>query len=190
MEFLNDSAPTAYTLEQLALLIQKNDEQAFNTLVDKFLPVIKIKASKFTQLESDDLVQEGLLGLWSAVQTYDPEKSASFKTYANKCIDNRMLTGASKTKGKKFIPSELMISLDNSDFTQITGEQSPEQRMIDQEAYLGMIKRIKGLLSGTEFSVLGYYLAGYSYGQIAEKLGTNAKAVDNALQRIRNKLKH
>lgn len=190
VNLLNNDAQNHCDLEQLALLAQKSDDESFNSLVDGFLPVIKIKASKFTQVETDDLVQEGLLGLWSAVQTYDKEKSASFKTYANKCINNRMITVASKIKGKKHIPRELIISLEDSNFTEITGGLSPEQSMIDRESYLGMIKRVKSLLSSTEFSVLGYYLAGYSYEQIAKKLGTNAKAVDNALQRIRCKLKH
>ena len=190
MELLKNSTLPPYTQEQLVVLVQQNDEQAFNTLVDEFLPIIRAKAVMFKKLEADDLVQEGLLGLWSAVQTYDSNKSASFKTYANKCIDNRMFTGANKSRCKKYIPTELIISLDNKDFMQVAGGLSPEQRMIDRESYIGMIRHIKKILSQREFSVLGYYLAGYSYIQIAQKLGTTPKVVDNALQRIRKKLKH
>ena len=170
--------------------IQANNETAFESLVDKYLPVIKVKAQKYCMLaDMDDLIQEGLLGLWSAVQTYNFDSTASFKTYAYKCIDNRINTGANKGKGKKHIPTELLIYLDSDDSTQLKDKSTPEQHIIERENYFTTINRIKSILSVKEFKVLSFYLAGNSYKQIAELLETDTKAVDNAVQRIRRKLK-
>lgn len=176
--------------EELVMKIQANDETAFETLADKYLSVIKAKVQKYSVLvDSEDLVQEGLLGLWSAAQTYNFNGVASFKTYAYKCIDNRINTGANKGKGKKHIPTELLIYLDSDESTQLKDKSTPEQRIIERENYITTINRIKNLLSVKEFKVLSYYLAGNSYKQIADLLDTNVKAIDNAIQRIRKKLK-
>lgn len=176
--------------EKLVIKIQSSDETAFESLVSKYLPAIKAKVQKYSMLaDSEDLIQEGLLGLWSAAQTYNFNSNASFKTYAYKCIDNRINTGANKCKGKKHIPTELLIYLDSDDSTQLKDKSTPEQRIIEHENYLTTINRIKNVLSVKEFKVLSYYLAGNSYKQIADFLGTNTKAIDNAIQRIRKKLK-
>lgn len=176
--------------EKLVIKIQTNDETAFEALVNKYLPAVKAKAQKYSMLaDSEDLVQEGLFGLWSAAQTYNCNSSASFKTYAYKCIDNRINTGANKCKGKKHIPTDLLIYLDSDDSTQLKDKSTPEQRIIERENYITTINRIKTVLSVKEFKVLSYYLAGNSYKQIADLLGTNVKAIDNAIQRIRKKLK-
>ena len=176
--------------EKLVMKIQSNNETAFESLVDKYLPIIKAKVQKYCMLaDSDDLIQEGLLGLWSAAQTYNFDSTASFKTYAYKCIDNRINTGANKCKGKKHIPKELLIYLDSDDSTQLKDKFTPEQHIIERENYFATINRIKSILSVKEFKVLSYYLAGNSYKQIAELLETNTKAIDNAVQRIRKKLK-
>lgn len=176
--------------EKLVIKIQTNDETAFETLVNKYLPIIRAKVQKYSMLaDSEDLVQEGLLGLWSAAQTYNYDSSASFKTYANKCIDNRINTGANKSKGKKHIPTELLIYLDSEDSSQLKDKSTPEQHIIERENYITTINRIKNVLSVKEFKVLSYYLAGNSYSQIAVLLDTNVKAIDNAIQRIRKKLK-
>lgn len=177
------------TDEELALQTQNNDEYAFNTLVNLYLPIIRIKASKFKDIDLDDLVQEGLLGLWSAAQTYDTNKNATFKTYAFKCIDNRLVSGAKMGKGKKQVPQELLIYLDGDQNVQLKDNGNPEQSVIEHENYTVMVKHIKDILSKKEFKVLSYYLAGNTYGQIAEILDCDVKAVDNAIQRIRKKLK-
>ncbi len=177
------------TDEELALQAQNNNEYAFNTLVNLYLPVIRIKAGKFKDTDVDDLIQEGLLGLWSAAQTYDPTRNATFKTYAFKCIDNRLISGAKIGKGKKHIPQELLIYLDSDENVQLKDNSSPEQSVIEHENYTVMVKHIKDILSKKEFKVLSHYLAGNTYGQIAEILDCDVKAVDNAIQRIRKKLK-
>ncbi len=177
--------------EELALQAQTNNGLAFNILADLYEPIIIFKANKFKKLaDRDDLVQEGLLGLWGAVQTYNPNKSASFKTYANKCIDNRILSGVNKANGKKHIPSELLVYLGSDELNQVKDNVTPEQSLIERENYIGFIKRIKSKLSKREFTVLSYHTAGKSYKQIAEILQMDIKAVDNAIQRIRKKLKY
>lgn len=186
---LNEYSENTLTDENLVLQTQNNDEYSFDTLVSRYLPLIRIKADKYIDADKDDLVQEGLLGLWSAVQTYDPQKNASFKTYAFICIENRMISGAKKGKGKKHIPSELLIYLDSDELGQIKDSNSPEQSIIERESYTGTVNHIKDILSTKEFKVLSYYLAGNTYGQIAEILDCDVKAVDNAIQRIRKKLK-
>ncbi len=186
---LNEYSENTLTDENLVLQTQNNDEYAFDTLVSRYLPLIRIKTDKYIDTDKDDLVQEGLLGLWSAVQTYDPQKNAAFKTYAFICIENRMISGAKKGKGKKHIPSELLIYLDSDELGQIKDSNSPEQSIIERESYTGTVKHIKDILSTKEFKVLSYYLAGNTYGQIAEILNCDVKAVDNAIQRIRKKLK-
>lgn len=176
--------------EELVIKIQKNNETAFEILADKYLPIIRAKVQKYSMLvDCEDLIQEGLLGLWSAAQTYNFDNIASFKTYAYKCIDNRINTGANRCKGKKHIPTELLIYLDSDDSTQLKDKSTPEQRVIERENYITTINRIKNVLSAKEFKVLSYYLTGNSYKQIADSLGTNIKAIDNAIQRIRKKLK-
>lgn len=190
VENLGEYLESTLTDEKLALQIQNNDEYAFDTLVNRYLPLIRIKADKYVDTDKEDIVQEGLLGLWSAVQTYNPHKNASFKTYALVCIENRMISGIKRGKGKKHIPSDLLISLDSDEFGQIKGSNSPEQSIIEHESYRGMVKYIKEVLSARELKVLSYYLAGNTYGQIAEILDCDIKAVDNAIQRIRKKLKH
>ncbi len=176
--------------EKLIMKIQAGDESAFELLVDKYLPVINAKVQKYrTIADVDDLIQEGLLGLWSAAQTYDFNHNTLFKTYAYKCIDNRINTGANKYTGKKHIPSELLIYLDSEDSTQLKDKHTPEQQIIDRENYTAAINRIKSLLSVKEYKVLSYYLVGNSYKQIAKTLNSDVKSIDNAIQRIRKKLK-
>ncbi len=176
--------------EKLIMKIQAGNEGAFEILVDKYLPVINAKAQKYrTIADVDDLIQEGLLGLWSAAQTYEFNRNTLFKTYAYKCIDNRINTGANKYTGKKHIPTELLIYLDSEESTQLKDKRTPEQQIIDRENYTVAINRIKSLLSVKEYKVLSYYLVGNSYKQIAKALDSDVKSIDNAIQRIRKKLK-
>lgn len=176
--------------EKLIQDIQTGNESAFEQLVDKYLPAINAKAQKYrTVADVDDLIQEGLLGLWSAAQTYEFNRNTSFRTYAYKCIDNRINTGANKYTGKKHIPTELLIYLDSEDSTQLKDKRTPEQQIIERENYTVTINRIKSLLSVKEYKVLSYYLVGNSYQQIAKALNSDVKSIDNAIQRIRKKLK-
>lgn len=190
---INNQCENSYhtlTDEKLVEKTHNGDELAFNTLFDRYLPIVKLKSGSYSTADKDDLIQEGLVGLWGAVQTYSFDKNTSFKTYASKCIENRMISGIKRNKGIKHIPSDMLVYIDGEDSEHIKlSDISPEQNMIERENYYSVIKRIKEILSDKEFKVFSYYLSGYSYTDIAVFLKCNVKSVDNAIQRIRKKLR-
>ncbi len=176
--------------ETLVCQIQEGKGELFNIIADRYFSVIKTKAFSLSITDTEDSIQEGLMGLWSAVQTYDFTKNIKFRTYAFRCIENAILSGIKRNMGKKQIPKGNIVYLDGDDthFIQDT-LPSPEDSIIQQEDYLCMIEKIKCVLSKKELRVLSYYLAGNSYQQIAHIMNCDKKAVDNAIQRIRKKLK-
>ncbi len=175
--------------DALAIQAQNDSEQSFELLVKRYYPLIFRKAYGFSSSDNEDLIQEGLLGLWSAVQSYRRDKNTSFKTYASKCIDNRMISKIKKSRSKKTIPAERLIYLDSDDSRQIENTENPEQNLIEQENYINAVKRIRAVLSCRELKILSYYLAGYTYAQIGKVLSCDTKSIDNAIQRIRRKLR-
>ena len=176
--------------EQLVCQIQKGEGELFNLIADRYFSAIRIKAVTLSHTDTEDSIQEGLMGLWSAVQTYDFSKNIKFRTYAFRCIENAILSGIKKHLGKRQIPKGNIVYLDDSaaHIFQDTFP-SPEESIIQQEDYLCMVEKIKCVLSQKELCVLSYYLAGNSYQQIAHIMNCDKKAVDNAIQRIRKKLK-
>lgn len=180
---------TALSDEALVFQAQNDSENSFNILVNRYYPLICKKAYGFLSADNDDLIQEGLLGLWSAVQSYRQDKNTSFKTYASKCIDNRMISKNKKSKSKKTVPAERLIYLDSDDSKQIENNENPEQSFIEQENYMNAVKRIREVLSDRELKILSYYLAGYTYAQISKALSCDTKSIDNAIQRVRRKLR-
>lgn len=172
------------TNEELVLLAQEGDESALNLLVSNMLPVAVACASGFRNafVSVEDLAQEGMFGLLSAVRTYSADKGASFKTYAGVCMRNKIASavravdceGGNMSFGDEDLP----------DF-----DSNPEDLLIAGERRKNLSDFISQELSGFEKSVIRLYLAGNSYKEISEILSSHTKAVDNALQRIRRKLK-
>lgn len=167
-----------------AQLIKKTadgDQFAFVFLLERYVDLIGAKARKFVggSSEYDDLFQEGALSLYNAACTYDESKEASFRTYASVCIENRMLSLKRKEKDVRSVENEVL----ESDLP------SPEELVIDRENLAAFYVKMKELLSDKEYSVLTLYLSGCSYDDIALELQLPRKAVDNALQRVRRKLK-
>ena len=139
-----------------------------------------------------DLIQEGMLGLFKAVRDYKPGKEASFATFAGLCIDRQMYSAVASSQRQKHQPLNSFVSLSEPVSEQelrLVDEETPEEIMISRENVIGMHERIKERLSKFEYQVLELYLKGYDYTQIAEKLGKQPKAIDNALQRIRSKVR-
>ena len=173
------------TDEQLVLFAQEGDESALNLLVSRMLPVAMACASSYSNALAcrEDLAQEGMFGLLSAVRTYSTGRAASFKTYAGVCIRNRIVSvaRASSSRGNGD------ISLGDEDLPDF--DSNPENMVIAGEARKSVSDFISQELSDFEKSVIRLYLAGNSYKEISEILSTHSKAVDNALQRIRRKLK-
>ncbi|MEG0912246.1 MAG: sigma-70 family RNA polymerase sigma factor [Oscillospiraceae bacterium] len=170
----------------------KSPEKAPDCLMTAYMPYIQKTISRITVsgLEQDDLVQEGLVGLFKAFETYDDSKGTQFSTYAITCIDNNIKTAIKQANRKKHLPLRGYLSLSGDEcggaFANLC---SPEDRAIASEEYDAVINKINSELSNLERDVLGLYLKGYDYLAVAKKLDTTPKSVDNALQRARKKLK-
>ena len=187
------------TDEELVLLSQKGDEKAENEILEKYKEtVVKISRGYFIiGGELEDIVQEGMIGLYKAIKSYKHNKNATFKTYAITCIKNQIQTAIKKASTKKNLPLTNSVSLqsfsenDDEDFLPINliFQVSPDEKIINQENYYTLVASIKKTLSKNEFDVLKLYLQGYSYKEIAEKLKLNQKSIDNSLSRIKSKIK-
>ncbi len=178
-----DSPQGAAFYDGLALRAGNDDGDAYSELFSAFLPSIRRLAGIYTvsAADRDDLVSEGILGLMNAVATFEPGRGASFSTYAGRCINNRMLTALKKSA--KIKRSEEPLDEIGSK------EVSPEKIIIDREALSEIFSEASQTLSPTENRVLGMYIAGADYAEIADRLGIDRKAVDNALSRLRRKLR-
>ena len=182
-----------FTDDQLASLVSNSNSNAFVELAARYLSLIKAKASHFrnAMFETDDLCQEGLMGLLNAARTYDAVGGASFRTYAGVCISNRMIMACRAAVSRKNLPLNNFVSLSDDD-TAIEMQDhttNPETVLIDHENLKLMRQHIEQTLSPLEQRVLMLYLSGCCYNDISDKLGITSKAADNALQRVRFKLK-
>jgi len=177
--------------ESLVLLACNGDNSAMAHLITGIIPLVKAKASAFADknLEAEDLSQEGLLGFLSAVYTYKPGGEASFKTYASTCINNRIISAVRSQLGKKHMPLNFSIPYEDDDISIQDPAADPQNILSAQEETQRLLAILNGKLSGFEKEVIVQYLAGKSYEQTAQDLNTTAKAVDNALQRAKKKLK-
>lgn len=176
--------------EELALLSQSGDKNAVKVIVLRYLDVVKIKAKKLVSrcILIEDLSQEGMFGLLSAIYNYKIDKSVKFKTYAEKCINNCMLSALKKYTRKKHIPLNSFISLEYGEL-EIPDAFNLEDIIISNEEVLKMMEVVERDLSLLEKSVITLYLDGKSYGEIALELGMSQKSVDNAMQRVFKKLR-
>lgn len=146
--------------------------------------------------DSEDLIQEGMVGLIYAVREYDVEKNASFRTFAEVCIRNKLISVLRSANCDKHTPLNQSIPLDNPFFehdstSQIASElvtSSPEEQVINREYAEHILSGVRRQLSEFEAKILGYYLDGYSCQEIAEFVGRSLKSVDNAVQRVRRKV--
>lgn len=186
--------------EEVVLLAQSGDAQAFDHIITRYRNLVYTKAKKFFLVGSDseDLAQEGMIGLFEAVKNFKPGK-ASFKAFAGICVRRKFISAIKSATCNKHKPLNSYISLDknaydsDSDIAYIDSildkyPQNPESIVIDKENRTGFENKINSSLSKLELKVLMYYLGGYSYQQIASKIGKDVKAVDNAVQRIKKKI--
>lgn len=153
-------------------------------LISRYSPIIRIKAAKLhnKEIESEDLCQEGYLALFDAIRGFDDSRG-SFSAFAGKCISNRMINAAVKARSA-------LEKADDFDFTLIPdGSTSTDDYLISKEDNNAVIEKMLTSLSELEYNVFRQYLDGYSYKQIAEKMGITAKSADNALSRAKKKLK-
>lgn len=180
--------------EQLWKLATDGDISAEEQLIERYSKLVRVCARPFFLAggDSEDLIQEGMIGLLSAIRQYDPERDASFKTYADHCIRNRLLTAIKTASRYKHIPLNEYVSFESPQFDEAQNYTSylrdPEELLITRERVNEITSDSRGFLSKFELSVLDLYLKGLSYGEIALSLSKSTKSVDNAVQRIRKKL--
>ena len=186
--------------EKLIEQIRLGDLGAQNYLLEKYRNIVNMKANKFFLIgaESDDMVQEGMIGLFKAIKSFDLEKNNSFKTFANLCIERQLITAIKTSNRQKHLPLNSSFSLntsaydENDDTTvmEILDTNFVEDPLdtITKREYLEFVEsRIDENLSFFEIQVLNRYIQGESYVDIAEKLNSPVKSIDNAIQRIRKK---
>lgn len=182
-----------YSDEELLSLYHTGNNAGLILLVTRYLEVIDRKLRGFPNLsgEYDDAKQEALISLVNAVKTYDQTKQTSFSTYAGHCIDNAIKNFAEMLSAKKLRPLKHAVSIEEADLSESLSDSrdDPEQIYIDREQLKKLFQMIEFDLSEFEKNVLFCYLDGKSYNQISAILGSSQKAVDNALQRVRKKLK-
>ena len=188
------------TDEELVEKIRLGDKSAQLCLFERYKDIVNMKANKFYIIgaEREDMAQEGLIGLYKAIQSYDAEKQNSFKTFANLCIERQLITAIKSSNRQKHIPLNSSFSLNLSAYDE--NEDTSVMEVLDtkiaedpldtitKKEYLEFVEnKIDESLSGFEKQVLDRYIQGESYNDIAVQLETPVKSVDNAIQRIRKK---
>lgn len=182
---------TAYqeqTDEELIARIRSGETGVMEFLLEKYKPLVKKQARTMYLMggENEDLIQEGMIGLFRAISTYR-QGEGSFYGFALLCINRQMYTAVQASARKKHEPLNAYVSLDEE--PQMPLEDSPETMLLLQEKEGKREDMIARHLSSLEKKVLALYLEGMSYGQIAEQIGRPEKSVDNAIQRLKKKLK-
>ncbi len=185
----------SYGDEVLAEMFRNGDQSAFAQLANRYLWIIRSITSKYSisGLDTDDLIQEGMLGLLYAVKTYSADKGAKLQTYASVCINRRIIALLEHSVTNKSRSMNNYISLEQSDqaipLTPESENINPEDMFISDENVAEIRRRINDSLSPMEKSVFELYMAGESYQSIGLALSMSVKSVDNSLQRIRRKLR-
>lgn len=178
--------------EELVLRARQGEVEAFSQLVSRYLPMIRRRASRYPLpgLEAEDVVQEGLLGLLKAIRLYDSAQG-TFGAFASLCVSSSMATLAKSALSSRQRPLMDYSSLeDDMDGTALRDRSvGPEEQLIAAEQAAELNRKISSLLSPFEQNVLKLYLSGHSYTEISQLLSSTTKAVDNALQRVRRKLR-
>ncbi len=187
--------------EEIVEMSHSGDSAAEEYLLDKYKNFVRSKARSYFLVGADheDIVQEGMIGLYKAIRDYRPDKLSSFRAFAELCITRQIITAIKAATRQKHIPLNNYVSLnkplydEESDRTLldviVEGRMSdPEELIINMENVGNIRAKINEVLSGLEQEVLNAYLDGKSYQEIAEALGRHVKSIDNALQRVKRKL--
>jgi len=187
--------------EEIVALAQNSDRAAVEYLLYKYKNFVRSKARSYFLIGADheDIVQEGMIGLFKAVRDYQPDRLSSFRAFAELCITRQIITAIKTATRQKHVPLNSYVSLnkpiydEESDRTLmdviVEGRaQNPEELIIGRENIVSIRDRVDQVLSDLEQDVLNAYLDGKSYQEIADKLGRHVKSIDNALQRVKRKL--
>ncbi|WP_088003875.1 MULTISPECIES: RNA polymerase sporulation sigma factor SigH [Gottfriedia] len=181
--------------------VREGDQEALTFLIQKYRNFVKAKSRSYFLIGADreDIIQEGMIGLYKAIRDYKEDKLSSFKAFAELCITRQIITAIKTATRQKHIPLNSYVSLDKpiydeeSDRTLLdvlteSKNMDPEELVINQEENVDIELKMSELLSDLERKVLSLYLDGRSYQEISEELNRHVKSIDNALQRVKRKL--
>lgn len=183
--------------------IKNQNNVALDCLMGRYKDIVNMKANKFFMVgsEKDDIIQEGYIGLYKAIKSYDKEKQNSFKTFATICIERQLITAVKNSNRQKHMPLNSSVSLNAAAYEEDENGETTVMEVLDtkkgaedpleiiaKKEYIDLVeKNIDNSLSDFEKDVLKFYKNGYSYVNIADKLKTKVKSVDTAIQRIKKK---
>ena len=180
--------------EELIIRLRAGETSIEDYLMEKYKGVVRQKARAMFLMggDTDDLIQEGMIGLFKAVRDYQPDREATFATFARMCIDRQIYSAVQNSNRQKHIPLNSYVSLNQDDENSPIWDlkvENPESIVIDQENTMDLQKKISDYLSSMENKVLDLYLKGTGYVEIGRILNKSPKSIDNALQRIRTKIR-
>ncbi len=177
------------------------NEKALEYLINKYKSFVRAKARTYFLIGADreDIIQEGMIGLFKAIRDYKGDKLSSFRAFAELCITRQIITAIKTATRQKHIPLNSYVSLNKPIFDEesdrtlmdVISEENisdPEELVINREEFIGIENKMGEILSSLEWEVLTSYLEGKSYQEIAEDLDRHVKSIDNALQRVKRKL--
>ena len=198
---MQQKSSVVFTDEQLALQSQQGDAAAMDELLEKYKAFVKSRARTYFLIGADreDIIQEGMIGLYKAIRDFNSEKLASFRAFAELCITRQMITAVKTATRQKHIPLNSYISLNKPVYDEenertlldtITEDRhfDPEEIMITKEHFIFLEEKMSQVLSRLEWNVMRLYLDGQSYVEIARRLKKSEKSIDNALQRVKRKV--
>lgn len=190
------------TDEQIVSLIKQGDEKALSYLLEKYKNLVNIKVGKYFIIgaEREDIMQEGMIGLFKAIKNYNEEKQNTFKSFANICIERQLITAIKSSNRQKHMPLNSYLSLNTAAYDNNEEDsvelidtfdsktiEDPLETVMKKEYYTEIENAVNKSLSKFEKQVLDRFIKGESYMTIAQKLDSPVKSVDNAIQRIRKK---
>ena len=187
--------------EEIIRDAKSGDELALEFLINKYKSFVRAKARTYFLIGADreDIIQEGMIGLYKAIRDFRGDKLSSFRAFAELCITRQIITAIKTATRQKHIPLNSYISLNKPIFDEesdrtlldIISEEcnsDPEEMMINREELAGIESKMREILSSLEWKVLSKFLQGRSYQEIAVELDRHVKSIDNALQRVKRKL--
>lgn len=187
--------------EEVVEMARLGDSRAQEFLIKKYKNFVRAKARSYFLIGADkeDIIQEGMIGLFKAIRDYRPDRISSFKAFAELCITRQIITAIKTATRQKHIPLNSYVSLNKPIYDEesertlldvLAGKRTtdPEQLVISKEEVSNIETKIGEILSDFEWKVLSYYLQGKSYQEISEDLDRHVKSIDNALQRVKRKL--
>ena len=203
MDFISTNNTRLMSLddEQIVELVHNGESEALDYLIHKYRNFVRAKARSYFLIGADkeDIVQEGMIGLYKAIRDFREDKLTSFKAFAELCITRQIITAIKTATRQKHIPLNSYVSLDKPIYDEesdrtlmdiLSGAKvlDPEELFINQEEFDNIEVKMTELLSDLERKVLSLYLEGQSYQEISEELNRHVKSIDNALQRVKRKL--